>query len=70
MNETINQTDEAILEIEIPEKESITMEKCCSECNCTGYDQDHDNICKCGHNSEKHTCWLGNCVGQIDSWFD
>jgi hypothetical protein len=56
MDETINQTEEAIMEIDNSEEDSIKMEKCCSECNCTGYDQDHDNICKCGHNSEKHSC--------------
>lgn len=55
MQEKINQSDEAIAEIETLEKAPIKMEKCCSECNCSGYDQDHDNICKLGHNSEKRT---------------
>ncbi|MDQ2719980.1 MAG: hypothetical protein M3Z26_09530 [Bacteroidota bacterium] len=50
-------SEETITLIDMTSKdESIIMEKCCSECNCTGYDQDHGNICKCGHNSEKHTC--------------
>ncbi len=37
-------------------EKSLKVQKCCSECHCSGYDQDHDNICKCGHNSEKHIC--------------
>ena len=54
--ETIT-VDEPITFIETSSTdETVKMEKCCSECNCTGYDQDHDNICTCGHNSEKHTC--------------
>ena len=27
----------------------------CSQCTCTMYSQDHDNICECTHNSEAHT---------------
>ncbi len=34
----------------------IRQQKCCDLCNCTGYSQDHDNICTCGHNSQKHSC--------------
>lgn len=56
MQDKINQSDEGIAEIDTIENEPVKMEKCCSECNCTGYDQGHDNICKCGHNSEKHSC--------------
>jgi hypothetical protein len=48
--------DEPVTLIHISDEKPIKAEKCCSECDCTGYDQDHDNICKCGHNSEKHTC--------------
>lgn len=55
-DETIT-LDEPIIFIDTSSKdESIKMKKCCSECNCTGYEMDYDNICICGHNSEKHSC--------------